>query len=125
MKTEDQFDKIEIPAGLEARLDQLIDRLEEKEKQAKNKIRQIRWGISGMAASVALLLSIGIILNSNDTQRTVQEEISLPEQESACMEAQKALALVSLKFNKGMDQLTLAVNEIEKSNNTIYKTFKR
>jgi hypothetical protein len=128
MKTNDSFDKIAVPADLESRLETLIDRLAEAEKVSTHKTQQMRWWISGMAAGLAILLSLGIFLHSDYSKNndlTAQATPLTKEQELACLEAQKALVLVSRNFNKGMDQLTLAVNEIEKSNNTINKTFKR
>ena len=126
MKTNDLFDTIEVPAGLENRLETLIDSLAEAEKQRKRKVRQLYWRLSGLAAGVAILLSIGIFLHSgNQKELTAQTVYTPEEQELACREAQKALLLVSKNFNKGMYHLALAVNEIEKSNETINKILKR
>ena len=127
-ETDDSFRKIEVPDGLETRLRNLIDDLAEKEKLLENKKRQLRWWISGMVASVTLLLSIVFFFNSDRPhmhQWADMKNNSLQEQEIAYWEAEKALVLVSLNFNKGMDQWTLAVNKIEKSNNVIHKTFKK
>ena len=127
MNKDDLLDTIEVPAGLESRLEILIDHLAETEKQ-NSKIRRFHWQLSGLAAGIALLLSIGIFLHSNNsenTQLTAQATALSKEQELACLEAQKALILVSQNFNKGMDHLALVVNEIEKSNNTINKTLKK
>ncbi|MDR2804343.1 MAG: hypothetical protein LBB85_01690 [Dysgonamonadaceae bacterium] len=128
MKTDDLLDTTEVPAGLESRLGILIDRLAEEEKRSAAKTRQLRRWISGIAAGVTLLLGAGIFLysgSSKDTVLTAQTTALSEEQILACREAQKALALVSRNFNKGMEQWSLAVNEIEKSNHTINKTFKR
>ncbi|MDR1526314.1 MAG: hypothetical protein LBS46_01425 [Dysgonamonadaceae bacterium] len=126
MKTDDLLNGIEVPAGLESRLETLIDRLAEEEKQSANRIRQTRRWISGIAASVILLLTIGIAFSDYSTPAgwTAQTTLS-EEQEQACREAEKALMLVSRHFNKGIDQLSLAMNEIEKTNYTLHKTIKR
>jgi ATP-dependent Zn protease len=127
-QTDDTFCKIEAADGLETRLEKLIDDLAEKEKRMENKKRQLRWWISGMVASITLLLLIGFFSNSDRrsmNQWTGQKNNLTQEQEIACLEAQKALVLISLNFNKGMDQLTLAVNKIEKSNSVINKTLKK
>lgn len=127
-QTDDSFSQMEAPADLETRLERLIDDLAKKEKQSEDKKRQLRRWIGGMAASITLLLSIGFFINSNrrgTDQALIQENNALHEQELACLEAQKALILVSLNFNKGMDRLTLAVSKIEKSNNVINKTFNK
>jgi hypothetical protein len=45
--------------------------------------------------------------------------------EIACMEAQKALLLVSRNFNKGLNQLAMVSQELDKSNQILNKTFKK
>ncbi|MDR2621446.1 MAG: hypothetical protein LBC48_02565 [Dysgonamonadaceae bacterium] len=128
MKTDDLLDAVEIPAGLESRLEKLIDRLAEEEKQSTRRIRLTRWWISGIAAGVALLLTIGITFRADYSKPAGWTAQAIPpsaEQEQAYREAEKALALVSRNFNKGMDQFSLAMSEIDKSNNTINKTLKR
>ena len=121
MKTNDwKEDEIAIPEGLEARLEQLIDRLSEQEMQTK---RRRLWGTFSAAASIALLLSIGILLlpkRSDNLQLTAQIE----NPEFAYREALKALEKVSVNFNKGMDQLAFVSEQMEKTNHILDKTLK-
>lgn len=104
----DAFNTVEVPAGLESRLDALIDRLENEEKRVG---RRRRWWAAGAAASAAVLIVAGMYLGAP----------SRSEQEAA----RDALALVAKNLNKGMEQLALAIDEIEKSSRTINKTLKR
>jgi hypothetical protein len=128
MKTDKIFDEIEVPAGLESKLENLIDQLAEKDRQSKRKGEQIRLWIVSAAASLALLISVGVLLNSrneNNSPVAAQKVNTIEDPEIACQEAQKALTLVSLNFNKGMDQLAIVTNEIEKYNKTLNKTLKK
>jgi hypothetical protein len=128
MKTDKIFDEIEVPAGLESKLESLIDRLAEKEEQSKRKGEQIRLWIVSAAASMALLISVGVLLhskNENHSPVAAQKGNTMVDPEMAYQEAEKALTLVSLNFNKGMDQLAIVTNEIEKSNTILNKTLKK
>ncbi|MDR0866804.1 MAG: hypothetical protein LBO74_18010 [Candidatus Symbiothrix sp.] len=128
MKKDNKFDEIEVPAGLESRLETLIDQLAEKEKQSKWKSEQIRLWIVSAAASIALLISVGVLFyskNGNEYPVASQKVNTIKNPEIACREAQKALVLVSRNFNKGMGQLAIVTDEIEKSNRTLNKTLKR
>jgi len=123
MKTNDWKDEeIAIPGGLEAKLEQLIDRLSEQEKQTRR--RRLWTGTFSAAASIALLLSVGIYFHtkrSNDSQLAAQIE----NPELAFLEAQKALEKVAVNFNKGMDQLAFVSEKIEKTNQILDKTLKK
>lgn len=123
MKENNVFDAIETPAGLEARLEALIDGLAEKENQKEKKIRQLRRWSGGLAAGIAILLSIGIFLHFNKQEPLTA--YTSEEQQMAYLEAQKALVLVSLNFNKGVDQVAPAMDKVEKSYSIINKTLKR
>jgi hypothetical protein len=128
MKTDDLFDQIEIPADLESRLGALIDDLAEKEKQSTRKVRQMWLWTAGIAASIALFFSAGLFFYSHRENRTpivAQTVNPATDPDIACLEAQKALALVSVNFNKGLNQLAMAKDEIEKSNKKLNELLKR
>ena len=100
--------EIETPAGLEAKLSDLIDRLAEKEKRAKRNTLVFRIG--GIAASVVILLSIGLFYNSKGTSDTLDTPVAarrivIEDPEIAIREAEKALLQISVNFNKGIEQL--------------------
>jgi hypothetical protein len=124
MKKDDLLDNIEVPAGLEAKLEALIDNLAGKERASAKKARRIRLWAVRIAASLALLISIGLYFHpekKDNQQITCPSGAVINDPEIAYREAQKALILVSLNFNKGVNQLELATNEMEKANYKLTK----
>ena len=121
MKTNDWKDEeITIPEGLEAKLEQLIDGLAEQETQKKR--RRLWIGSVSAAASIALLLSIGLFFHTrqpNDWRLTAG---NIENPELAYFEAQKALEKVSVNFNKGMNQFAFASEKMGKTNQILDKT---
>jgi hypothetical protein len=127
MKIEDLYDEIEVPAGLEARLDTLIDSLAETEKRVKRKIKLRLW-TGSIAASIIIALSVGLLLkpaNQPDTFSVLASSDlrQIDDPETAYKEIKKALELMSTNLNKGFDEFNIVfANEIEKSNEIINKT---
>jgi len=106
-------DDIELPEGFSVRLENLIDDLDRKEK-SKKKI-DIWRKVAGIAASLAILISVGLYTNSyynHNDQPLLVDTYSDPE--DAYNEAQKALTLISSKMNKGLDQWEKAEEDISK-----------
>jgi hypothetical protein len=126
METDDFMNEINVPAGLESKLETLIDRLDKAEKQSKQKTRQIRLWAGSIAASIAVLISIGLYINASGKMKTsdAPQTAIVDDPEVAYREAEKALALVSRNFNKGLSRLALVSDEMEKTNKTLDKTFK-
>jgi hypothetical protein len=109
-------EEIKIPAGIENRLASLVDQLEKsgQRKIATTKSHQARrlWlRIGGVAASICLLVSIGLFIqNQRDDSSGITNDRNLnsptqltPEDQRKLIQAEKALELVSEKFNKGME----------------------
>jgi hypothetical protein len=114
--------EIEVPAHLEKKLNLLIDTWEEKEKIKKPRLerRIINWQlISGIAASVCLILSIGLYPYLEQQKPVLTDTYSNPQ--DAYEEAQKALLLVSNNLNKGVSQLESAQEDMNKVNEIINK----
>ena len=126
MKTDELLNEINVLAGLESKLEILIDRLDKEEKQSKQKTRQIRLWAGSIAASIAVLISIGLYFNSSDKPKIsdVSSTANVNDPETAYREAEKALVIVSQNFNKGLSQLAMFSDEMEKTNKTLDKTFK-
>ena len=115
-----------IPDDLETNLIDLIDRLAEN----KTKKKRLQFKIWAAAASVAILLSVGL-LSLNDffredpiAIRPAAPKDTYNDPEKAYGEAQKALTLVSLNFNKGIGRLTLIDENIDKTTKILNKVIK-
>ena len=105
-------------------METLIDRLAEEEIQVKRRQRWI-W-LGSIAAGIAILLSLNLFFHTeqkNDLQLSSAHPIENPE--TAYMETQKALKKVSLKFNKGMNQLAMVSGRVDKTNQILDKTFNK
>ena len=126
MKTDDFLNEIDVPTGLESKLETLINRLDKEEKQSKRKARQIRLWVGSVAASIVVLISVGLYIYSSDKTKmfNASQTATITDPEVAYREAEKALILVSENFNKGLSQLAMVSDQIEKTNKTLDKTFK-
>lgn len=131
----EESQEVSIPAGLENRLENLIDELDAKESATRTAIagqsnRRQLWKWAGsVAAGVAILVSAGLYFNS-DTGITPppfsaegQTDMLSEADAQKVKEAQDALVLLSTKFNKGVDQLAVVSTNIEKTNQILNKTF--
>jgi hypothetical protein len=127
MKTDDLYAEIDVPAGLESRLESLIDNLADTERKSKKRAKQTKLWMS-IAASAVLLLSIGLFIRFQSEKNlpvTSQQVNTIDDPEIAYLETQKALKLVSMNFNKGLNQLGIITDEIDKSNKILNKTLKK
>jgi hypothetical protein len=107
---------IDIPKGFDERLNALLDRFAAKEKKRK---RILLWKqAGGIAASVAILLSAGILFKQN-MHSGLTDTYSTPEE--AYAETQHALMLVSERLNEGFSRLEKADGNIMKVNEILNK----
>lgn len=126
---------IDVPPTLEVKLENLIDGLanEQKKIETKPKSRKLVIWIGSVAASVAILLSVGLYFkeNQHETVILVQKENQIKDnkvttsEEASIEEAQKALVLLAQNFNKGVNQINRVSENIEKTNKILDKTFNR
>lgn len=108
------------PPNLEDRLNNLIDNLEVKERFKSKKIGW-KW-IGGIAASVAIIVSLSIyIFSGHKYNNTPLYVDTYSDPEEAYIQTQKALLLASNKLNKGFDQLEMMSSNIEKANGIVHK----
>lgn len=107
---------IEVPTHLEQKLSHLIDSWEKKEEKGPHQKRRItnwHW-ISGIAASLFLILSMGLYTHLEQQEPVLTDTYSNPN--DAYKEAQKALLLVSDNLNKGVSELENAQKGMNKAN---------
>lgn len=127
---------IEVPSTLKPRLENLIDDLAAQEKEEvvisepkQSKRHLMRW-IGSIAAGVAILISAGIYFKGKSNinpsiNEYTQMKDTYSDPEEAYKEAQKALALVSSNFNKGVSQVNVVSESLDKTNEILNKTFNR
>lgn len=117
---------IRVPESLESKLSSLIDDLNDKEKKKKSKIHNIWIGIASTAACVIIILSIGLQLNQNkNEQMAIEAKDTFNDPNEAYKEVEKALLLVSNNMNKGIDQLSVISNNIDKTSDIFNKSIKK
>jgi RNA polymerase sigma-70 factor (ECF subfamily) len=80
--------------------------------------------MAGIAAGLALLMASGWWFSQQKAKQTYVQTPPVEDPEEACREAVKALTLVSINFNKGIKQLNMAQQHLEKSNEIVEKHIK-
>lgn len=131
---------VDIPLGLESRLNSLIDELAEAEAKEfvsmpvtrKTNHRQLWVRVGGIAASLAILFSIELIVNDKEEgdmsvqlAHNVELKDTYQDPDVAYQEAEKALLLVSANLNKGVNQISVVSKSIDKSNTILDKSVNR
>lgn len=116
------LEQIPIPEGLEERLSAKIDEWEKEEKQQKAKHRLLfpkALRYTAAAASVVLVVGVGIHLLSQDKYMDLAEQDTYQDPMQAKMEAERALNLLAMNLNKGMGHLEKAKALSEKTEQTL------
>jgi hypothetical protein len=125
------LERIPIPEGLEARLSAKIDEWEQEETKQKAQRRRLLPSAQrymAVAASVALVLGVGLHLMRQDEVTNLAEQDTYQDPMLAQQEAERALNLLAYNLNKGMGQLAKAKalsDKTEKSLNKQLKVLKR
>lgn len=113
-----------VPERVGTRISSLIDDLDKAAKEKKQKFnfnkKKKRWmEIGGIAASICLLISVGLYVmnqgggNHSKNHETINSVSDLnPDDQKKIMEAQKALQMVSSNFNKGMNGVESATEKL-------------
>lgn len=98
------FSQMFPPEGFEQRMAEHIDSLT-KERKRKARIVDMRRGkwIAGIAASVAIVVSVGLYLNRQDSESIYTDTYNSPEE--AYQETKYALSMFSNTLNKGYAKL--------------------
>jgi hypothetical protein len=121
------LEQIPIPEGLEERLSAKIDEWEKEEKQQKAKHRSLfpkALRYTAAAASVALVVGVGIHLLSQEKYQNLAEQDTYQDPMQAKMEAERALNLLAMNLNKGMGHLEKAKALSDKTEQTLNEQLK-
>ena len=116
------LEQIPIPEGLEERLSAKIDEWEKEEKQQTVKRRSLfpkTLRYIAAAASVALVVGVGIHLLSQEKYHDLAEQDTYQDPMQAKMEAERALNLLAMNLNKGMGHLEKAKALSDKTEQTL------
>lgn len=108
-----QLQVSDVPEGLEARLEQSIDRWGRKERHY-----HLHW-VASIAASLLLLFGAGWYLQDPPRKDTC----ATPEE--AYIEAQRALVMFSTALNKGMKQMDILQETTERVEKNFYEPFQK
>lgn len=121
------LEQIPIPEGLEERLSAKIDEWEKEEKQQEAKQRSLfpkALRYTAAAASVVLVVGVGIHLLSQDKYMDLAEQDTYQDPMQAKMEAERALNLLAMNLNKGMGHLEKAKALSDKTEQTLNEQLK-
>ena len=119
------LERIPIPEGLEERLSKKIDEWERDEKQTARHIRLPRaLRYTAIAASFALIMGVGFHLLGQDQEVNRAEQDTYQDPVLAQQEAERALNLLALNLNKGMQQLEKAKALSDKTEHTLNERFR-
>ncbi|SDN85673.1 hypothetical protein [Prevotella communis] len=121
------LEQIPIPEGLEERLSAKIDEWEKEEKQQEAKHRSLfpkALRYTAAAASVVLVVGVGIHLLSQDKYMDLAEQDTYQDPMQAKMEAERALNLLAMNLNKGMGHLEKAKALSDKTEQTLNEQLK-
>jgi len=126
-------EEVEIPQTFDNKLNALIDNLAKEEKPRVFSLPKIIIWAGSIAASVALILSIGFYVNNNnnnvktqlaDNQQINFENLTIADREKV-IEAHRAMVLVSQNYNKGLNSLSKAESRIQQVQNVVNKSFNK
>lgn len=112
----------EIPIGLEEKLNSFIDSLEKSETVSKKPTIKMWKYVAGIAASVLLIMGVGIWSQSQKTNEKslLADTYKTPEQaQEATLEA---LQLFSQHFAKGTESLQKAEKRIEETQQIVKRS---
>lgn len=104
-----------VPAGFEERLTALIDR-----KASAGRRRWLRWG--SLAASVLLVIGLGLGLSKTREEYTPKDTFNSPEEAQQALQA--IITEMSQNWNEGLAQLKASQEDIKDINRDIQNEIK-
>ena len=89
---------VEVPDGMEQRLVKRIDAM-----QAAEKLNRRQWWrrVTGIAATVAILLTIGLYVHNQRQTQVLLEQDTYTDPQEAYNKTEQVLTLLSRELNKG------------------------
>lgn len=109
-----------LPEGLSERLESYIDQLAETEKAKKTPLhRGSAYWLTAVAASLLIGVALFFPADIFDRRATTADTFSDPEE--AAIAAEEALVFLSTQFNKGIEQIEGARQEVETVNEIVNK----
>ncbi|MCM1137523.1 MAG: hypothetical protein NC221_02460 [Duncaniella sp.] len=115
------------PVGLEARLSKAIDSRADSEMKAESnykKLRLLGWrSIASVAASIAMLISLGIFFERNHATSPELLTGSGLTPEETYAQTEKALMIFADALNKGVDGVATVAKTSEKVKMQVDSTF--
>ena len=113
---------VELPEGLDDRLNRFIDDLDEKEKPRLSG-RKIWLRITSVAACTILVLSGMYFYN----RKSVEDDLSslrptIEDPYEAYLEVEKAFEMIAENFTKGLNMTAQIELELRKTNQIIHET---
>ncbi|GHT20646.1 hypothetical protein FACS189429_8770 [Bacteroidia bacterium] len=124
-------EEVEIPQTLENKLNTLIDNWAAAEKPKTFALLKIWLWTGSIAASAALILSVGFYFLNNDKNTQYADNLTinvenLSEPDRAkIIKAEHTLMLVSQNYNKGLNALHKAEKQIQQTQNIVNKSFNK
>ena len=118
-----QEEDVEIPAGLEDKLNRMIDEKDEEARRffRRNKVqRNWRW-IGGVAATLLLLFGAGYGISNYHNSNMAQLQDTFTNPQDAYKVLQATLIEVSADLNSGINQVKESRREIKKIHKEIKK----
>ncbi|WP_294591866.1 hypothetical protein [uncultured Bacteroides sp.] len=122
-----EADMENVPAGLEDKLNRMIDEKADEEQRffRRNKTKRNWYWVGGIAATLLLLIGIGYgtVYQKDMCQPTPQDTFSNPEDAYKALQA--TLIEVSTNLNKGIEQVEATRLDVTKVNQEIENEIKR
>lgn len=117
-----QDDCVEVPTGLEDKLNRMINEKEEARRFFRRNKSQRNWRwVGGIAASLLLLFGIGYGISNYQSNHMEQPQDTFSNPQDAYKVLQATLIEVSADLNSGINQVKDSRREIKKIHKEIKK----
>lgn len=105
---------VKVPDGLEERLERRIDAM-----QSSERLRRRQWWrrVTGIAATVAILLSVGVYVHNQRQTQAILEQDTYTDPQEAYNQTEQVLTMLSKQLNKSDDGMHALEIMTQKLNN--------